>query len=88
MDATRKTAAFLILAAFTCAPAFANRSECNDAIEKYNSVIDDLSSTLQRYTRCVKGSEGKEDCSSEFRRLRNVQSEFEDTVNAVRNDCD
>jgi len=66
----------------------ASPDECQDAISSYNSAISDISSTLRRYTSCVSNSNGRDDCSSEFRRLKNAQSDFESAVSNYRSECD
>ena len=71
----------------TSALAFADQSECNRAIEKYNSAISDISSYLRRYTSCLNSSNGHDDCSSEFRRIKSSQDDFEDAVREHGNYC-
>ena len=66
----------------------ATPSECRDAVDRYNSALDDVSDTLRRYSRCVSGSRGHDDCSSEFRRLKNAQDDFESAVSAYGSECD
>jgi hypothetical protein len=63
-------------------------SECNDAIDTYNTAIDSVSYTLKRYANCVAGSHGRDDCSTEFRRLKYAQSDFENAVLRHASDCD
>jgi hypothetical protein len=77
----------LVLAGCAGNSAFADSSDCQDTISRYNSAIDDVASTLKRYSSCVSSSNGKDDCSSEFHRLKTAQSDFEDAVNAVRSEC-
>jgi hypothetical protein len=62
--------------------AFAQRntSGCRDAIDQYNSAVSDISSYLRRYANCVSGSQGRDDCYSEFRRLKSAQDDFESAV--------
>lgn len=62
-------------------------SNCGDATKNYNSAIDEISYSLKRYTNCLNASSGNDDCSSEFRRLRNAQDEFESAVSDIRNYC-
>jgi hypothetical protein len=69
-------------------PVSAIASDCNDAVESYNSAISDIETYMKRYVNCVSGSRGQDDCSSEFRRLRNVQDDFESAVSNYRSDCD
>jgi hypothetical protein len=75
--------AFMLTAQF----AIAGQRECQDAIDRYNSTLDDVSSTLRRYANCVSNSRGSDDCSSEFRRLRSAQSDYEDAVGTYQREC-
>ena len=69
-------------------PIHAATADCSDATNTYNSAISDVSDTLRRYTRCLSSSNGSDDCSSEFRRLKNAQSDFEAAVSAYQSECD
>jgi hypothetical protein len=68
-------------------PTFAMASDCDDAISTYNSAISDVSDAIRRYSRCLSGSSGRDDCSSEFRRLKNAQSDFETSVSRYGREC-
>jgi len=67
--------------------SLAGSSECQDAISEYNSAISDVSTTLRRYATCVSSSNGHDDCSSEFRRLKNAQDSFETAVSNYSSEC-
>jgi hypothetical protein len=71
-------------------PALAQEGspECEDAIDEYNSAVGEISSYLRQYANCVDGSEGQDDCSSEFRQLRSAQDEFESAVSENDSECD
>jgi hypothetical protein len=58
-------------------------SDCSDEVQNYNNALEEVSSTLRRYSRCVADSRGHDDCSSEFRRLRNAQYDFESAVSSL-----
>jgi hypothetical protein len=62
-------------------------ADCSDATSTYNSAISDVSDALRRYSRCLSNSNGHDDCSSEFRRLKNAQSEFESAVSEYESEC-
>lgn len=62
-------------------------ADCRVATDAYNSAIDDVAFTLKRYATCVSESKGRDDCSSEFRRLRSAQDDFESAVSAVGSEC-
>jgi hypothetical protein len=66
-------------AVWSVLPIHAATADCSDATNTYNSAISDVSDTL---------SNGSDDCSSEFRRLKNAQSDFEAAVSAYQSECD
>jgi hypothetical protein len=66
----------LAVACLIVTGTFAARADCNSAISQYNSAISDIESYLRRYSRCVSSSQGQDDCSSEFRRLPDLQGRF------------
>jgi hypothetical protein len=69
-------------------PTHAAKADCNDATSAYNSrQISDLSDAIRRYTRCLSSSNGHDDCSSEFRKVKNAQSDFESAVSQYESEC-
>jgi hypothetical protein len=78
-----------LCAAFAfCMPALlAATANCNDATYTYNSAISDVSDALKRYSRCLSSSNGLDDCSSEFRKLKNAQSDLESAVSEYESEC-
>jgi hypothetical protein len=68
--------------------SYADPEECQDAISEYNSAISDISAALRHYTSCVSDSKGHDDCSSEFRRLKSAQDDFENAVSKYGMECD
>ncbi len=62
-------------------------AECEEAVSEYNSAISDISGALRRYTSCLSNSNGQDDCSSEFRRLRSAQGDFESAVSRYGLEC-
>jgi hypothetical protein len=68
-------------------PTHAARADCSDAVSTYNSAISAVSDALRRYNRCLANSNGHDDCSSEFRRLKNAQSDFESAVSEYGSEC-
>lgn len=80
-------AAYLALTFQSSSPAAADPSDCQDAITQYNSSISDISAAVRRYTNCLSASNGHDDCSSEFRRLKSAQSDFEDAVSKYGLEC-
>lgn len=66
---------------------FAGPNECKTAIERYNTAVEEVSSTLRRYTRCISYSEGRDDCSREFSRIRAAHNEFGSAVADYEREC-
>lgn len=77
----------LIAAASLLAAPVQAQSQCEAARERYNSALDDIAYKLKRYTSCLSGSGGSDDCSTEFRRLKYAQDEFESAVSDVSSYC-
>ena len=67
--------------------ASADAAGCNDAIDSYNSAVDDISYNLRRYSGCVTNSQASDDCSFEFRRLKYAQDDFESAVSSYSYEC-
>lgn len=80
-------ASLLALTTFAGPAAKADPDSCRDAVGSYSSAVDDVAHTVRRYTNCISNSEGRDDCSSEFRRLKNSQSDFESAVSAIGYEC-
>jgi len=70
-----------------CASVKLANADCSSAISSYNSALSDIESYLRRYTRCLSSSNGADDCSSEFRRLRSAQDDFESAVSDYQAYC-
>lgn len=62
-------------------------ADCNLAVTNYNSAISDINTGIRRYTSCLSVSNGQDDCSSEFRRIRSAQSDFESAVSEYAGYC-
>lgn len=76
-----------VLISFAGPPAFAGPDECKEAVDKYNTAISEIEGYLRRYTNCVAGSQGRDDCSFEFRRLKSSQDDFETAVSEYSSEC-
>jgi len=81
----KRTSAAMAALIMAAAPALAN---CQDAIDEYNQAISEIEYQLGRYTRCLSDSEGNDDCSTNFRRLRSAQGDFESAVNEFQRECE
>jgi hypothetical protein len=67
--------------------ARSDTDECRDALDRYNSALQDVSSALRRYRSCVTDSKGHDDCAVEFSSLRSAQDDFESAVADYQSDC-
>jgi hypothetical protein len=86
MAILRKT----LIATFVCLsflPGQTAMADCAHASSSYISAISNVYSTLRRYTRCLSNSNGHDDCSKEFSKLQNAQSDFETTVSRYESEC-
>lgn len=80
---------FLLAALFSAVGSSAqgDREECEAAVHKYNSALNDVADRIKRYVSCVDDSKGHDDCSTEFRRLKSAQDDFESAVSGYQADC-
>jgi hypothetical protein len=62
-------------------------ADCAEARDHYRAVVEEVREYLGRYVECVVGSNGLDDCASEFQRLRNAQDEFQKAVEEFRAEC-
>jgi hypothetical protein len=65
----------------------ARASDCSDARENYRNAVSEVDYALNRYKRCLSYSDGSDDCSTEFRRLKNAQDELESAVSEIGSNC-
>lgn len=84
----RIAALAILLATFTSSRAWADAEECQSAINYYNSVTGDISDYLKRYANCIGGSQGRDDCNFEFRKLKSAQDDFESALSGYQSNCD
>lgn len=77
----------LVAIMIAAVPSAAIASDCGDAVDRYNSALNDVSYALKRYTSCLSVSGGHDDCSSEFRRLKYAQSDLETAVSDISSYC-
>jgi hypothetical protein len=74
----------MLASSLSITPAFA---DCNSSITEYNSAISDIGLTMKRYTSCLNASNGNDQCSFEFRRLKSSQDSFESSVDNITVYC-
>ena len=75
----------LVTALVSSSPVRAD--ECGDAVTDYNSVLAHLQDATQRFSNCVAGSLGVNNCSGEFSRLRSAYGEFAAAVVIYTRQC-
>ena len=62
-------------------------SACRDAQERAESAASELADRAKKLRNCAESQDYSEDCSSEFRRVRNVHSDYESAVSSVQSEC-
>jgi hypothetical protein len=68
-------------------PATADQEACRGAIFVFRSAKNTVGDYLRRYASCVSRNDGRNDCSSEFSRLRSAQEDFESAVSDYQREC-
>ena len=61
--------------------------DCASYVSDYKTAVNEIDYASRRYIRCIEGSAGTDDCSSEFRRLKNAQSDFESAISGISSYC-
>jgi hypothetical protein len=62
-------------------------SDCRDARSRAESAASELAGYARRLQRCAEGQDFTDDCSSEFRRVKNAYSDYESAVSEVSSYC-
>ena len=62
-------------------------SECREARARAESAAADLADYAKRLRNCAEAQDLSDDCSTEFRRVRNAHSDYEDAVSAISTIC-
>lgn len=63
-------------------------SECNSALSTAKSRADDLASYAKRLKDCAESGDLKDDCSSEYSRVKSSYSDYESASSEVESECD
>jgi uncharacterized protein YfcZ (UPF0381/DUF406 family) len=77
----------ILAAVFAIIEVRADPDDCREAVDQFKSARSEVSDALQSYASCVSGSDGHEDCSSEFSTVNSTQSDFESAVSSYEGDC-
>ena len=67
--------------------ATADPEACQGAVYVFKSARGSVGDYLRRYASCVSHSNGHDDCSNEFSRLRSAQEAFELAVSDYDREC-
>jgi hypothetical protein len=86
-DVSIASAFGLIFVLATLATAAADRRGCRSATEAYKSAKSEVADNLRSYADCIHASDGRDDCSAEFSRLKSAQDDFETAVSAYEDEC-
>lgn len=68
--------------------SISHASDCVDAIDNYSMNLDEVSFSIRRYASCLSTSEGRDDCSIEFERLKQAHFDFEMSVSEIESYCE
>jgi hypothetical protein len=71
----------------TAVRTVADTQECRAAIESFDSARSDIADAIKSYADCVAGSDGHDDCSSEFETLKSAQDDLESAVSEYEGNC-
>jgi hypothetical protein len=61
--------------------------ECRDALDRAESAASDLEHYTKRLGTCAANRDFDDDCSTEYRRVRNAHSDYESAVSDVQSYC-
>jgi hypothetical protein len=83
----RKLIIGVLFCFLTLPGASAGPDGCRDAVDKFKSARGDVADALRSYASCVSGSDGHEDCSTEFSSLNSEHDDFESAVSEYESEC-
>jgi hypothetical protein len=61
--------------------------DCQDALDQAESNASDLADYSRRLRNCAEAKDFSDDCSSEYRRVKNAASDYEFAVSSVQSNC-
>lgn len=61
--------------------------DCAEARTRAERAASELADYARRLRTCAESSDYSNDCSSEFRRVKNAQYDYESAVSSVSSDC-
>jgi hypothetical protein len=81
------TACGIMLLVISARATNADPESCRHAADQVSSAKSDVASALSAYAGCIQGSDGHDDCSSEFSTLHSAQDDFESAVSEYESEC-
>lgn len=63
-------------------------TECSEAKETAKSKSEDLEDSSKKLSACADQDDHRDDCSSEFSRVKSAYSDYEEAVSRLRDACD
>ncbi|MGB8600550.1 MAG: hypothetical protein WCD07_07535 [Burkholderiales bacterium] len=61
--------------------------ECRNSLSQAESTASDLADYSRKLRNCAESLDFGNDCSSEFRRVKNAHSDYEDAVSSISSKC-
>ncbi|MFZ3084418.1 hypothetical protein [Rhodoferax ferrireducens] len=61
--------------------------ECRDSLSQAESAASELADYARKLRNCAEAQDFGDDCSTEFRRVKDAHSDYEDAVSSVSGDC-
>lgn len=62
-------------------------TDCDNSFRQYTLAAQTVLYSVKRYLKCIELSGARDDCSLEFRRMKNAQLEYESAVSIVGSRC-
>jgi uncharacterized protein YgiB involved in biofilm formation len=80
-----------VLAVFRRVRAAQNKNgksaECQEAQERAESAASELADRARKLRNCAESRDYTDDCSTEFRRVKNAHSDYESAVSEIGSSC-
>ncbi len=62
-------------------------AECRDSHSRAEGAASELADYSRKLRNCAEAQDFGDDCSTEFRRVKNAYSDYEDAVSSVSSNC-
>jgi hypothetical protein len=77
----------VLLGGLLLIPVSAWPDACSDAVDRFSLSVRQIDWPIRQFASCVSYSKGRDDCSSEFRRVRSAYDDFDAAVGRYRREC-